>query len=391
MRNFRPIWLATTILLGCGGGGGDGGTGTTVSVNSVTVTPANPTVAELQTVQLTATARDGSGGTITGKTFAWASTAQTIATVGASTGLVSGVASGTAVISATTDGKTGQVTVTVTPVPSSVSITTTPDSLLAKGATVQLTAVVRDAGNNVIAGAPVTWSSNSATVATVDPATGLVTATVSGNTAASANITATAAPGVTSTVTVFARQKLASLLVAPATASVAAGSTQQVTATPRDANANSIAGSIGGASGATFSSSNAAAATVNPTTGLVTTGAGAAGTSTTILASLTADGATRTGTSLISVTAAFPLTATVNTSGTSFVPSTPVDIKIGGTVTFNLSGLPHSVLFSGAGAPTNISQCTDCSDARTFSTAGTITFICGVHGAGMSGSIRVNP
>ena len=391
MRNFRPIWLATTIattiLLGCGGGGGDGGTGTTVSVNSVTVTPASPTVAELQTIQLTATARDGSGGTITGKTFAWASTAQTIATVGASTGLVTGVATGTAVISATTDGKTGQVTVTVTPVPSSVSITTVPDSLLAKGATVQLSAVVRDAGNNVIAGAPVTWSSNSATVATVDPSTGLVTATVSGNTAASANITATAAPGVTSTVTVFARQKLASLLVAPATASVAAGSTQQVTATPRDANANSIPSM----SGITFSSSNIAAATVNPSTGLVTTGAGAAGTSTTITASLTADGATRTGTSLISVTAAFPLTATVNTSGTSFVPSTPVDIRIGGTVTFNLSGLPHSVIFSGAGAPTNISQCTDCSDARTFNTAGTITFICGVHGAGMSGSIRVNP
>ena len=391
MRNFRPIWLATTILLGCGGGGGDGGTGTTVSVNSVVVTPANPTVAELQTVQLTATARDGSGGTITGKTFAWASTAQTIATVNASTGLVSGVASGTAVISATTDGKTGQVTVTVTPVPSSVSITTTPDSLLAKGATVQLAAVVRDAGNNVIAGAPVTWSSNSATVATVDPATGLVTATVSGNTAASAIITVTAAPGVTSAVTINARQKLASLLVAPATASVAAGSTQQVTATPRDANANAIAGSIGGVSGATFSSSNTTAATVNPSTGLVTTGAGAAGTSTTITASLTGDGATRTGTSLISVTAAFPLTATVNTSGTSFVPSTPVDIKIGGTVTFNLSGLPHSVLFSGTGAPTDIATCTDCQGVRTFNTAGTITFICGVHGASMSGSIRVNP
>ena len=387
MRNFRPMWLAV-ILLGCGGGGGDGGTGTTVSVNSVTIAPPSPSVAELQNVQLTATARDAGGGAIAGKTFTWASNAQTIATVNASTGLVSGVATGTAQISASTDGKTGQVTVTVTPVPSSVAITTTPDSLLSKGATVQLTAVVRDAGNNIIAAAPVTWSTSNALVATVDPATGLVTATVSGNAATSAVITATAAPGVTATVTVDARQKLASLLVTPATANVAAGATQQVTATPRDANANAIAGMTG----VTFSSSNPTVAAVNPTTGLVTTGAAATGNSATITASLTADGATRTGTSVISVVSAFPLTATIGSTSNQFVPNgSTVDIRVGGTVTYNLSGT-HSVLFNAvAGAPADVPPCTNCSADRTFNTVGTFPFICGVHGAGMNATIRVNP
>ena len=388
MRNFRPMGLAI-ILLGCGGGGGDGGTGTTVSVNSVTIAPPSPSVAELQNVQLTATARDAGGGAIAGKTFTWASSAQTIATVNASTGLVSGVATGTAQISASTDGKTGSVTVTVTPVPSSVSITTTPDSLLSTGATVQLVAVVRDAGNNIIAGAPVTWSSSIPSVATVDPGTGLVTATVSGNAAASTVITATAAPGVTSTVTVNARQKLASLLVAPATASVAAGATQQITATPRDANANAIAG----LSGVTFSSSNSTVAAVNPNTGLVTTGAAQAGNSATITASLTADGATRTGTSLISVVAAFPLTFTFSTTSNRFVPNgTTVDIKVGGTVTFNLSGT-HSVIFDPAvpGRPLDVGVCTDCTADRAFNTVGTFPFICSVHGSAMTATIRVNP
>lgn len=381
MRNSRRIWIAA-VVLGCGGGGG-GGTGTTVSVNSVTIAPPNPSVAELQTVQLTATARDASGGAIAGKTFTWSSSAQTIATVNASSGLVSGVAAGTAQISASTDGKTGTVPVTVTPVPSSVQITTPPDSLLSKGATLQLTAVVRNASNAVIAGAPVTWSSSNTAAATVS-GTGLVTATADGIAAVSALITATAAPGVTTQYSITARQKLASLLVAPSTANLTTRGSVQLTATPRDARANAIPGLAGGI---TYASNNTTSATVNSTSGLVT-GSGSVGGTATITASLTADGTTVTGTSAITL-----VPAVVNTSGTSFVPSTPVDIAVGGTVTFNLSSLAHSVIFDAAvaGRPADVPQCTDCSADRAFSTAGTFPFICGVHGASMSGTIRVSP
>ena len=77
------------------------------------VTPENPTLVSLgETVQLTASARDASGNTISGKTFTWSSSDVSIVTVNAS-GLVTAVANGTTSVKATTDGIPGSASATV--------------------------------------------------------------------------------------------------------------------------------------------------------------------------------------------------------------------------------------------------------------------------------------
>ena len=92
---------------GNGNGNGDG------TVASVMVAPAGLTLTALgMTVQLTATALDASGNTISGKTFTWVSVPTTIATVNSS-GVVTAVANGSATVTATTDGIDGTSVLTV--------------------------------------------------------------------------------------------------------------------------------------------------------------------------------------------------------------------------------------------------------------------------------------
>ena len=86
---------------------------TNVPVATVTVSPASASVAVAQTVQLTAVLKDANGNTLTGRTVTWTSSNTAVATV-SSSGLVTGVAVGSATITATSEGKTGQGTVTVT-------------------------------------------------------------------------------------------------------------------------------------------------------------------------------------------------------------------------------------------------------------------------------------
>src|SRR6266705_1236744 len=89
---------------------------TLVPVASVTVSPAPAAVFVGQTTQLTATPKDVNGNTLTGRTITWASSPSSIAGVNGS-GLVAGVAVGSATITATSEGKNGASTITVTTPP----------------------------------------------------------------------------------------------------------------------------------------------------------------------------------------------------------------------------------------------------------------------------------
>ena len=84
-----------------------------VPVASITISdPGSEPVAPGATLQLTATARDAGGAQLPGRTFDWASSDETVATVD-NTGLVTGVAQGTANISASADGITAAVQIRV--------------------------------------------------------------------------------------------------------------------------------------------------------------------------------------------------------------------------------------------------------------------------------------
>ena len=154
-----------------------------VPVSSVTVSPATANVAIGSTTQLSATLKDASGVTLTGRVVTWSSSQTTIATV-SPTGLVTGVSGGTATITATSEGRTGTATVTVAGSGvRTVTVTPSTASVNVLG-TVTLTATVRDPSGAII-NAPVTWSTSNALIAGVSS-----NGTVSGLLPGTATITA---------------------------------------------------------------------------------------------------------------------------------------------------------------------------------------------------------
>src|SRR3989449_2938126 len=127
-------------------------------------------------------------------------------------------------------------------------------------ATVQLTATPKDAAGTPLTGRTVTWTTSNATVATVD-VNGLVTGKTAGG---PVTITATSeGKSGTSAVTVEP-ERVASVDVTPSPASVAVGTTLQLTATPKDAAGNPLTGRT-----VTWGTSDANLATVDAN-GLVT-------------------------------------------------------------------------------------------------------------------------
>jgi phosphatidylinositol-3-phosphatase len=154
------------------------------------------------------------------------------------------------------------------------------------GGSATLSATPEDALGAALTGRTVTWSSDHTAVATVN-ASGRVTGVAAG----SATITATCEGKSGSSDVTITNVPVASVTVAPASASVQAGSTTQLTATPKDGGGTPLTGRV-----VTWSSDNTAYATVNGS-GRVT---GVAAGSATITA--TCEG--KTGTSSITVTPA---------------------------------------------------------------------------------------
>ncbi len=188
-----------------------------------------------------------------------------------------GTAADTSQVTITGGSTVPVATVTVSPATASVAV----------GATVQLTATTKDANGNVLTGRTITWSSSATGMATAN-SSGLV----SGVAAGSATITATSegkSGTATITVTAATPPPVATVTVSPASASVAVGSTVQLTATTKDANGNVLTGRV-----ITWSSNATAIASVNGT-GLVS---GIAAGSATITA--TSEG--KSGSSAITVT-----------------------------------------------------------------------------------------
>ena len=181
--------IGTVTLWACGGtdtvdpGNGNG----TATVASVVVTPGNATLVSLgETVQLNAIAQDASANTISGKTFTWSASDESVATVNAS-GLVTAIANGATTITAATDGVQDSASLTVAQEASQIAVTPDAARLVTIGLTIQLAANASDANGNSIPQQPViVWSSSDENVATVS-ATGLVSAVAAGSVTVTAN------------------------------------------------------------------------------------------------------------------------------------------------------------------------------------------------------------
>jgi pectate lyase len=140
----------------------------------------------------------------------------------------------------------------------SVKVTPTSAQLTAIGDTVQLTAVVRDADGNELSNGSVAWSSKDSSIAAVDAA-GRVVARKDGRVRIVASVAS-----VTDSALIDVEQVAASVTVSPTAATLSTGSTQQFSATVKDANGATIS-----APSLAWTSSNPTVATVDAN-GLVT-------------------------------------------------------------------------------------------------------------------------
>lgn len=148
-------------------------------IQSVAIAQAAARIDALgDTVRLSATARNASGGAAT-VSFVWSALDPGIATVDGQ-GLVTAVANGAARIRAAVQGGTAADTATVTVEQKAATITVTPGrDTLTSGSSKRYTAQARDKRNREMTNAAFTWSSADTGVATVD-GTGLVTARAKG-------------------------------------------------------------------------------------------------------------------------------------------------------------------------------------------------------------------
>lgn len=207
------------------------------ALNRVVVSPATATVAVGATQQFTAT-----GGTAP---YTWSVADPTVGSIDA-TGLFTALAAGATTVSATDaaglTGSSGTITVT--------TVVVSPDTAnLGVGQTLQFSA----SGGTP----PYAWTSADPAVASIDAATGLLTALAPGTT----TVTATDANGFADTSGAITVSQIS---VSPQTALLAVGHTLQFSAS-------------GGTPPYTFSSSNLAVATIDASTGLLTAvGAGTA-------------------------------------------------------------------------------------------------------------------
>ena len=301
-RVFAAL-LALAVATACSGGSDSGvDPGALQPISSLRLTPPTSEVGLGGTLQLKLAALDAANNEIDAAGSAvWASADTLVATV-SQDGLVTGRRLGVVQLQAVLEGKSAFSVVTVVAARVAAVAVTPATSTIAAGATVQLAARATDAGGAALADRLVFWQSSSDAVARVT-STGLV----SGVAAGTATITATSeGKSATATITVSAPGPVTTRVdVSPASAGLAVGGTQQLTATPRDAAGNARTGRT-----VTWTSSDASVATVSGG-GLVT--ANKAGSATITAA---ADGVS--GTAAITVTA--PQTPTP--------PTTPAPVAV---------------------------------------------------------------
>jgi len=221
------------------------------AVAGVQLSPAGPSLLVGAFVQLRAVPVDDAGAPLADRPVFWLSSDPRVAAVDI-TGSVNGLAPGVATITATSEGRSASVGVTVSPVPvASVQITPASDSITV-GQTTQLSAVSRDSAGGVLGDRVAMWTTNAAGVATVS-STGVVLGIAPG----SATISATSA-GRTNTARITVRPRpVGSVIVSPSQSALTVGQTVRLVVQIIDANGTLLTGRP-----ATFRSSSPAVASV---------------------------------------------------------------------------------------------------------------------------------
>jgi uncharacterized protein YjdB len=234
-----------------------------VPVATVTVAAPQTALQVNQNVQATVTLRDSAGGELKDRPVQWSSSNNAVATVSA-TGLIHAVSVGDAVITATSETRTGTIAINVSLIPVASVAVTLERTTVFIGYTTKATATMRDAANNELVGRAVTWQSSNPAAATIS-ADGVITAIANGT----STITATS-EGISNTAIVNVTQApVAFVNVTADNLALIVGQKTQAHALLSDENRRPLTGRV-----VEFSTSNASVATVDNAGVVTATGAG---------------------------------------------------------------------------------------------------------------------
>ncbi len=233
---------------------------------SVTVSPTTLTLQVSAPQTLNAVIKNSSGVALALSPTSWTSSNTGVATVNGS-GVVTWVAQGTTNVAAhynALDSNNCAVTALANPAVAT-SVTVSPTSLsLQSGSPQTLTAVIKNSAGTALALSPTSWTSSDTGKATVN-SSGVVTWVAAGTTNVAAHYNALDSNNCAVTAVPAADTTPASILIAPSTATIEVGRTQQLTALVK----NAAGQTLGGVSPSGWSSATPATCTVS-STGLVT-------------------------------------------------------------------------------------------------------------------------
>jgi alpha-tubulin suppressor-like RCC1 family protein len=176
---FRGTALLSLVVVALSSGCGDS-TAPNDGPAEIAITAIDTLRSVGATATLTAVVRNVSHEVMPGVPVSWVSSNPTIATVIATTGLVTAVANGSATITARAGTITSSTKAVVLQAPASITLVPPLDTLRSLGETGQYTAVVKDAGGSTIAAPVVRWTSTNSAVVAVDMVQGVVTAVSNG-------------------------------------------------------------------------------------------------------------------------------------------------------------------------------------------------------------------
>ena len=244
----------TTVPVTVSGSSNSGG----ASVASVDVSLNAPTLLVGQSAQASATLKDANGNVLSGRSIVWTSSEVTVASVNA-TGLVTALKTGSVTITATSDGKSGSVSlITAMPSGSAAPVNTVTLAVAPSinvGQTAQSSVTLKDEQGNVLTNRSVAYVSSDANIASIN-SSGLVTANKGGSVTITASSEGKAGHAVVTSVAPKPTvNSIALTLNAP---SISIGQATQIVAVAKDINGAPISGAA-----LTWTSSSTIVATVS--------------------------------------------------------------------------------------------------------------------------------
>lgn len=160
---------AGTVTITASSDGRSGSASLTVvlaPVNTVSLTVPAPTLVNARTMQATVLLRDERNATLSERSVIWASSSPNVATV-TSSGLITAVAVGSTTITASAEGKSASVDLTVVPPPVTSVVVSLGQGTVSQGASTAAQVVLRDDQGGVLTDRTVSWTTGNPLVATV--------------------------------------------------------------------------------------------------------------------------------------------------------------------------------------------------------------------------------